>query len=94
MESKNYIEAIKNWHKKAERGKDYFVKFIFEYISFIAYINRDQPGNIDRKLIQNLKTNEVLKNQYLNKLDKMLIKNIINELELNPIKNLTKHYDK
>lgn len=94
MESKNYIEAIKNWHKKAEKEKDYFVKFILEYISFIAYLNRDQPDNKDRSLIQNLKTNELLKNEYLNKLDKRLIKNIINELELNPIKNVTKHYDK
>ncbi|HEC37760.1 hypothetical protein LCGC14_0459920 [marine sediment metagenome] len=94
MESRNYIEAIKNWHKKAEKGTDYFVKFILEYISFIAYLNRDQAGNKDRQLIQNLKTNEVLKNEYLNKLDKRLIKNIINKLDLDPIKNVTKHNDK
>lgn len=94
MESRNYIEAIKNWHKKAEKENDYFVKFILEYISFIAYLNRDQPGNNDRKLIQNLKTNEFLKTKYLNKLDKKLVKNIINELELNPIKNVTYPNDK
>ena len=94
MESRNYIEAIKNWHKKAEKEKDYFVKFILEYISFIAYLNRDQPGNNDRKLIQNLKTNDVLKKDYLNKLDKRLIENIISELEINPIKNVTREYDK
>ena len=70
MESRNYKEAIKNWHKKAEKEKDYFIKFILEYISFIAYLHRDQPGNNDRNLIQNLKTKEHLKNEYLNKLDK------------------------
>ena len=94
MESRNYKEAIKNWHKKAEKEKDYFIKFILEYISFIAYLNKDQPSNKDRKLIQNLKTNELLKNEYLNKLDKRLIKNLMNELEISPIKNVTKHYDK
>lgn len=94
MESRNFIEAIKNWHKKAEIEKDYFIKFILEYISFIAYLNRDQPGNKDRKLIQNLKTNELLKNEYLDKLEKRLIKDLIIELELNPIKNVTKQYDK
>ena len=94
MESTNYIEAIKNWHKKAENGNDYFVKFILEYISFIAYLNRDQPGNNDRKLIQNLKSDEDLKIEYLNKLDKNLIKNIKSELEINPINNVTRQKDK
>ncbi len=94
MESRSYKEAIKNWHKKAEKEKDYFIKFILEYISFISYLNRDQPGNNDRKLIQNLKTKELLKNEYLNKLDKEFIKNLIYELDLNPIKNVTRPNDK
>jgi len=94
MESGKYWEAIKNWHKKAKEEEDFFIKFILEYISFIAFLNQIEPGCKDRKLIQKLKRNKTLKKKYLDQVDKGIIKNLIKELELEPIKNVTNHNDK
>lgn len=39
MESEKYWQKIKEWHEKAKNEKDHFLKFILEYISFMAYLS-------------------------------------------------------
>jgi hypothetical protein len=63
----NYDQLIKNWHTKAS-DEDYFSKYIFEYLAFIAFLKKKKFTNtrFDREAIQKLKRDNV-KNQYLAK---------------------------
>ena len=65
----NYNQLIKNWHNKAAR-KDYFSKFVFEYLAFIAYIKTQLFNDVesDRNAIQKLKQDQRIKNDYLRKI--------------------------
>jgi hypothetical protein len=62
----DYENLISNWHKKAS-GEDYFSKFVFEYLAFIAYLKtkRFESNLTDRKAIQKLKQDQSLKEDYL-----------------------------
>ena len=64
----DYNSLIKNWHVKADNEIDYFSKFVFEYLSFIAYLKTQLFTDIDkdRSAIQKLKQNTAIKTQYLN----------------------------
>lgn len=61
----NYDELIRNWHAKSS-DEDYFSKFVFEYLAFIAYLKRKKFTNAgsDRLAIQWLKQDELVKEQY------------------------------
>ena len=61
-----YTKLIRSWHLKAIE-EDYFSKFIFEYLAFIAYVNiRLFPDSVhDRQAIQELKRDHSIKEQYL-----------------------------
>jgi hypothetical protein len=67
----DYFRLIKNWHERAGE-EDYFSKFVFEYLAFIAYLktqkyrSEDPNQNIkDREAIQRLKRDEGLEHSYL-----------------------------
>lgn len=62
----DYDSLIKNWHSKAS-GEDYFSKFIFEYLAFIAFLKKKKFTNTrqDREAIQKLKREIDTKNRYL-----------------------------
>lgn len=62
----NYNELIRNWHTKASTG-DYFSKFVFEYLAFIAFLKKRRfiEARDDRDSIQNLKQDEYIKVAYL-----------------------------
>jgi len=66
----SYKRLIKSWHLKALE-EDYFSKFMFEYLAFIAYVNTElsQGAGNDRRSIQELKRNNDIKRQYLEKLN-------------------------
>lgn len=57
---------IRNWHIKAG-GEDYFSKFTFEYLAFIAFVknNKYPEANDDRSTIQQLKRDSNPRNGYL-----------------------------
>jgi len=73
-QTENYYSLIKNWHIKAS-DEDYFARFMFEYMAFIAYLRTQwfteqeikfQKGNngkvTDRDYIQALKKDAYLNN--------------------------------
>ena len=91
----NYDNLIKSWHKKAQAEDDYFIKFVFEYLAFIAYLNKTNFDNkTDRKLIQELKRSEEIKNTFIGVVDTGTIKNLIRTLRDRAIENVTNPDDK
>jgi len=69
----NYKDLILNWHNKAS-DEDYFSKFVFEYLAFIAHLKTqlfDSTGT-DRETIQKLKQNQSIKGGYLSKIQTKL----------------------
>lgn len=62
---------IKNWHIKASE-EDYFSKFVFEYLAFIAYLRKtkfiSEEGEKDRNTIQRLKRDNETKTDYLKRI--------------------------
>jgi len=83
----NYDQLIKNWHLKAS-DEDYFSKYVFEYLAFIAFLKRKRftDATSDRNAIQRLKQDQSLKHLYLQKVEgsqdvKRAWQNIKNELD-------------
>lgn len=64
----NYDKLIKNWHTKASE-EDYFSKFVFEYLAFIAFLRKKlfTDCGTDRCALQRLKQNEI-RHAYINKI--------------------------
>lgn len=62
----DYRALIRNWHLKAGE-EDYFSKFVFEYLAFIAFLKtqKNYEEDNDRKTIQKLKQDETVKKRYL-----------------------------
>lgn len=62
----NYGQLIENWHTKAS-DEDYFSKFVFEYLAFVAYLKRKKFTNAsnDRSAIQELKQDDGVRSSYL-----------------------------
>jgi hypothetical protein len=60
---------IKNWHNKASE-EDYFSKFVFEYLAFIAFLSKKKFRNEikDRPVIQKLKQDNPTKTAYLRRI--------------------------
>lgn len=65
----DYKDLIKNWHNKAS-DEDYFSKFVFEYLAFIAHLKTQlfHSDDTDRNAIQKLKQKSTIKNDYLNRI--------------------------
>jgi hypothetical protein len=66
----NYDELIRNWHTKVS-GEDYFSKFIFQYLAFIAFVKKKKFTNTrtDREAIQKLKRDAAIQYIYLEKIE-------------------------
>ncbi len=94
-----YYDLIIQWFKRSEQEKDYFTKFIFLYISFIAFISQRYGEMSDRNKINSLKAELEAKYFYIrliekdNKLKDILVK-LIAELNKQPIVNSTNRSDK
>jgi hypothetical protein len=65
----NYEDLIKNWHIKASE-EDYFSKFVFEYLAFVAFLRKQKFQDVrrDREAIQRLKKDTETKTNYLNRI--------------------------
>lgn len=80
---------IKNWHNKASEGEDYFSKFVFEYLAFIAILRKKKfrYENKDRPVIQKFKQDDPTKTAYLQRIQ--------NRKELRKAwKSITSEFDK
>lgn len=66
----NYDQLIKNWHTKAS-DEDYFSKFVFEYLAFIACLRtkKFQESQSDRGALQKLKRDHFFKDRYLDSIN-------------------------
>ena len=66
----SYKKLIKNWHAKASE-EDYFSKFVFEYLAFIAYLKTQKYSSSykDRAAIQKLKQDAEIKDKYLQRIN-------------------------
>ena len=65
----DYKNLILNWHQKAS-DEDYFSKYVFEYLAFIAHLKTQlfDSTDQDRMSIQKLKQNQSLKEKYLRRI--------------------------
>jgi hypothetical protein len=96
----DYRRLIRNWHEKSGGG-DYFSKFVFEYLAFVAHLktqkypSEDGQRSIgDRDAIQKLKKDEETKQKYFELLqqDEMLRtawEKIKAELDRSPLGNVS-----
>lgn len=101
MDSLNDLRSlIKGWHVKAKQQDDYFSKYVFQYLSFIAHLKNNlflEETN-DRKAIQKLKRDAGLRDTYLamvsqNKDLKKVWNYVIKELNSNPLYNSSRDID-
>lgn len=89
------LNRVSDWHDRASEEGDYFVKFIFDYLAFIALICYNNYGNKrDRILIQELKRNGQIRYEYYSIVDTEKINEIIDILSYDPITNETNNMDK
>lgn len=98
----DYPSLIRNWHERAGE-EDYFSRFVFEYLAFIAHLktqkypSEDRKRSItDRNAIQKFKKAEVTKHKYLELLqqDEMVRKaweKIKGELDRSPLGNVSQN---
>lgn len=92
----DFKQLIRNWHSKAKaKDEDYFSKFVFEYLAFIAYLKKIEfcEARNDRDAIQRLKRDAV-KDKYLKKIedDKELRDTwdkIVEKLKHDPLNNVS-----
>ncbi len=65
----DYKRLIQNWHIRAAE-EDYFSKFVFEYLAFIAHLKTQlyPIGGDDRCAIQKLKQSQDFKRKYLQRI--------------------------
>jgi hypothetical protein len=66
----DFDRLIRNWHIKASE-EDYFSKFTFEYLAFIAFLRKKKfkyDTITDRKIIQKLKRDNKIKAAYLSRI--------------------------
>ena len=67
----DFDKLIRNWHIKASE-EDYFSKFVFEYLAFIAYLRkkkfRYENDKQDRTTVQRLKQDNGTKSAYLSRI--------------------------
>ena len=65
---------IINWYNKAYQEEDYFSKFVFEYLAFIAFLRkvkkefRHRTNLFDRNVIEEFKQLKDTKNAYLQRI--------------------------
>lgn len=95
----DYGALIRNWHARTKHG-DYFTKFIFEYLAFMAFLkNQIAIGSTsEREAIQRLKQNDQAKRIYLELIKRgddlqNVLSSLIKELKRQPLHNSSRDYD-
>jgi hypothetical protein len=91
---RTYSDLIKQWFERSEFESDIFTKFIFLYISFIAYLTQVTSGEYDRGTIRNLKGANGTRSFYISLIQnnaelRATIQDLITYLRKRPIRNDT-----
>jgi hypothetical protein len=96
----NYKSLIVGWHEKAAGDGDYFSRFVFEYLAFIAHLkNNVYFGETrDRDVIQSLKRDFRRRELYVRSIqssDELLkvLEVLIRELQRSPLHNSSMDLD-
>src|SRR4030042_6706714 len=94
-----YKQLIKQWFNRAKKEKDFFTKYIFLYIAFIAFLSQQRVRRTsDREKINEVKRDCEAREYYLrlvggrSDLRNNLLK-LKKELERQPIANVTRDSD-
>ncbi len=95
---RNYPDLIKQWFERSKSESDVFTKYIFLYISFIAFLTQENPGKRDRGMIESLKDAQDAKSYYLslvrNNVElRATTQNLVSDLRKQPIRNDTRRND-
>lgn len=100
METLNDLNSlIKGWHAKAGEQEDYFSKYVFEYLSFVAHLKNNLfTETQDRRAIQELKMSASLRENYFEAVSKSseltdVWMTTIEELKLRPLHNSSHDFD-
>lgn len=93
-----YEDLIKQWFYRAVVEGDPFTRFIFLYISIIAFLSQDDTYTSDRGRINRVKEDIEAKEYYLRLVRersdlRSVISNLIEELRRQPIRNSTRNND-
>ncbi len=100
----DYRRLIRNWHEKANEN-EYFSKFVFEYLAFIAYLktqkypSQDPNRSVtDRNAIQKLKRDGAIKTRYLEAVSNIgeldnAWQEVKRELDRSPLGNVSRNSD-
>ena len=98
-ELQNFDPLIVSWHEKAKEG-DYFSRFVFEYLAFIAILKNKLfiSADSDRKAIQALKQNSVRGKRYMQVIEnseplRNLWLEVMTELNKMPLHNSSRDLD-
>ena len=90
----DYKELILGWHQKAIEEDDYFSRFVFEYLAFIAHLKNNLffQEMSDRNVIQSLKRDHMRQGRYAQRVrsDKHLLRvvqRLLGELKERPLHN-------
>lgn len=90
----NYKSLIAGWHEKAAADADYFSRFVFEYLAFIAHLKNNVyfTERKDRDAIQALKRDLRRGELYVQAVQSskdllQVAESLINELQRNPLHN-------
>jgi hypothetical protein len=88
------VDLIVGWHRKAAEEDDYFSRFVFEYLAFIAHLRANvfYEEASDRNVIQALKRDDMRRGRYVErvKTDKHLLvalRRLLVELNRRPLHN-------
>lgn len=87
LTTKLYKKLIRNWHERATE-EDYFSKFVFEYLAFVAIIRKYifEGSKSDRATIQDLKMKTPTRDKYLKKINRNKdLNDLINYLKRAPL---------
>ena len=84
---------IDTWRNVAKEQEDFFLKFAVEYFAFNALLKvvyyRESPVVNDKNLINKLKADQGCENYFLSNASKYITE-LKNELDSQPLKNLTR----
>ncbi len=89
----NYNDLIEQWFYRAMGEGDPFTRYIFLYISFIAFLSQANRNETDRRRINRVKRDREARGFYLDLIERdgelrADVSNLVLELRQNPIRSI------